>query len=724
MRRGRAASAPRRGCLWRGGGRGGGGGGAAGAAAMAPFPEEVDVFTAPHWRMKQLVGRYCDKLSKTNFSNNNDFRALLQSLYATFKEFKMHEQIENEYIIGLLQQRSQTIYNVHSDNKLSEMLSLFEKGLKNVKNEYEQLNYAKQLKERLEAFTRDFLPHMKEEEEVFQPMLMEYFTYEELKDIKKKVIAQHCSQKDTAELLRGLSLWNQAEERQKFFKYSVDEKSDKEAEVSEQSTGIAHLPPEVMLSIFSYLNPQELCRCSQVSTKWSQLAKTGSLWKHLYPVLWARGDWYSGPATELDTEPDEEWVKNRKDESRAFQEWDEDADIDESESAEESIAINIAQMEKRLLHGLIHNVLPYVGPSVKTLVLAYSSAVSSKMVRQILELCPNLEHLDLTQTDISDSAFDSWSWLGCCQTLRHLDLSGCEKITDVALEKISRALGILTNHQSGLLETSASKDTSAPWKDKDIPVQSTKPYARVPDLTDKGFGGEIDNEHPWTTKPASAGNFTSPSVWMLDAEDLADIEDAVEWRHRNVESLCVVETASSLSCSSSCCYGRDLAGLRTSVCWQQQCASPAFAYCGHSYCCAATALRTMASLPGPPALCRSAARTRPPREKDSVSPGSEQSGQETGRGLLFLSLSGCYQVTDHGLRALTLRGGLPYLEHLNLSGCLTVTGAGLQDLVSACPSLNDEYFYYCDNINGPHADTASGCQNLQCGFRACCRSGE
>lgn len=25
---------------------------------------------------------------------------------------------------------------------------------------------------------------------------------------------------------------------------------------------------------------------------------------------------------------------------------------------------------------------------------------------------------------------------------------------------------------------------------------------------------------------------------------------------------------------------------------------------------------------------------------------------------------------------------------------------------------------------GPHADKASGCQNLQCGFRACCRSGE
>lgn len=45
---------------------------------------------------------------------------------------------------------------------------------------------------------------------------------------------------------------------------------------------------------------------------------------------WWVGDWYNGPAADTETEPDEEWVKNRKDESRAFQEWDEDADIDES----------------------------------------------------------------------------------------------------------------------------------------------------------------------------------------------------------------------------------------------------------------------------------------------------------------------------------------------------------------------------------------------------------
>lgn len=45
------------------------------AAAMAPFPEEVDVFTAPHWRMKQLVGLYCDKVTACGASCSGAARA-------------------------------------------------------------------------------------------------------------------------------------------------------------------------------------------------------------------------------------------------------------------------------------------------------------------------------------------------------------------------------------------------------------------------------------------------------------------------------------------------------------------------------------------------------------------------------------------------------------------------------------------------------------------------
>lgn len=60
-------------------------------------------------------------------------------------------------------------------------------------------------------------------------MLMQYFSYEELKDIKKQVIEQHCSQQQwdcAAEVLKGFSLWSQAEELQKAFKYADHEKTD------------------------------------------------------------------------------------------------------------------------------------------------------------------------------------------------------------------------------------------------------------------------------------------------------------------------------------------------------------------------------------------------------------------------------------------------------------------------------------------------------------------
>lgn len=36
--------------------------GAADGVAMAPFPDEVDVFTGPHWRMKQLVELYSEEV--------------------------------------------------------------------------------------------------------------------------------------------------------------------------------------------------------------------------------------------------------------------------------------------------------------------------------------------------------------------------------------------------------------------------------------------------------------------------------------------------------------------------------------------------------------------------------------------------------------------------------------------------------------------------------------
>ena len=90
---------------------------------------------------------------------------------------------------------------------------------------------------------------------------------------------------------------------------------------------------------------------------------------------------------------------------------------------------------------------------------------------------------------------------------------------------------------------------------------------------------------------------------------------------------------------------------------------------------------------------------------------------------LLVVFAGQWQVLC-ACRALARIGVYPRLKFLDLSGCLRLTGDGIDELVGACPALADGQLYYCDNIDGPLADTAGGCKNLECSSRACCRSGQ
>jgi len=51
------------------------------------------------------------------------------------------------------------------------------------------------------------------------------------------------------------------------------------------------LPPEIILKVFKYLSPRDLCRCAQVHSLFSKVAYDGSLWRHLHPVEWLTGRW-------------------------------------------------------------------------------------------------------------------------------------------------------------------------------------------------------------------------------------------------------------------------------------------------------------------------------------------------------------------------------------------------------------------------------------------------
>ena len=84
-----------------------------------------------------------------------------------------------------------------------------------------------------------------------------------------------------------------------YLKISPDDNCDKASKPrpSDPTTGstpsgpspLLQLPPEVLLSILSYLSPSQLLSLSHLHSKLNALAFDGSLWQHLHPVRWAQG---------------------------------------------------------------------------------------------------------------------------------------------------------------------------------------------------------------------------------------------------------------------------------------------------------------------------------------------------------------------------------------------------------------------------------------------------
>lgn len=248
----------------------------------------------------------------------------------------------------------------------------------------------------------------------------------------------------------------------------------------------------------------------------------------------------------------------------------------------------------------------------------------------------------------------SWSSLGACLSLEHLDLSGCEKITDHTLKKLSFGLGDLTPFTCF---DKRSDRRAKLLKNSPMPIMLM----------------EERNLHPVGQKRQAiifkqgTGHWgaacTPTEVWVLDTSDLADIEDAAEWSRRGGMSLPEAESfvEAQLVGGSCCCRRSRRRGHRTGSSasyLHQQYAMSGEMFCGHSTCCTGDmALRTLNGPESGTTTTTTTSSTAEFRTKCS-SFGSLQclehenrTGQsEAKRTLRFLSLSGCYQVTDLGLR--------------------------------------------------------------------------
>ncbi|XP_057296760.1 F-box/LRR-repeat protein 5-like [Hydractinia symbiolongicarpus] len=533
--------------------------------------EDVDLFTIPHNRMKHILHRASDKVKCTDFSCVASFRTLLSELLKTFTELKHHEEIENKYIMKILKRRLQgealkkLLVHLHAHSHISDILNQVRKTEREVEEGFVRDLRVQGLKlnEALQEFFEEYLPHMVEEEQVLQPMLMQFLPPDELRHIKEIVIRLH-ELKD----LKEKRLVAEQSFNCSFGCLSISEETishDFQHDTEQARQLIKCLPPEMLMNIFSYLNPKDLCHTAQVCKQWSECAMNGDLWSVLHPARWARGDWCFGIGANsddcnCDCQPNYDLVtfSDFADEKIGDNscENDDSSSSSSSTDGEESVH-ELVKKEKRILNGLSRYLLPKNGRYVKTFVLECSKAITNGMIFRILSHCRNLEHLDISQTIISDLGLLGLFKAGCTK-LQYLDVSGCKNVTDKTLIKLSIALG-----------------------------KSKK----------EGFYRQKD-------------------------------------------------------------------------------------------CCKKVYKNTSSEI----------------------------------RRLHTLRLSGCYQITDAGLRALSKYGGLPKLRHLDLSGCLNVSADGLSELIDQCPSIESSELFYCDNIEGPYADVAAGCQNGGCLNRFCCRS--
>ena len=144
---------------------------------MTPKHDETNVFKIPHGRMMQLVNTCNNKLFVTDFANSDALIRLLTNLQGVFKEFRKHEEIENEFIMKKLKSKlkalaihNSAVCNCHTEDEFTPLLDLVDKGYLHVnktKTNSEKINFGIKLRKALNQFTKRFVPHMKEEEEVY-----------------------------------------------------------------------------------------------------------------------------------------------------------------------------------------------------------------------------------------------------------------------------------------------------------------------------------------------------------------------------------------------------------------------------------------------------------------------------------------------------------------------------------------------------------------------------
>ncbi|KAK7086648.1 hypothetical protein SK128_020103 [Halocaridina rubra] len=735
---------------------------------MAPrnYPDEIDVFTVPHSRMKELVNIYTQKVQCINFRDGREVVSLLHDLGTTLYEFKSHESIENIFIMDQLKNRlkqhqihNSAVCDCHNDNRLADVLHLVRTGTKvREQGVVERLTFCQELQRAFDEFVTNFLTHMEEEEQVFQPLLVEYFEYDELKILKDIVLKEHeyvkerhCYEKahdeepetcDVVKDLRDLDwdlfcLSEESLEHDHCLPSQTDTRdigvtvSEPPVDLPLSSTNkpsfplpweeyeAPTLPFEVLEEIFQYMSPQDLGRCAQVCNSWNNAAYSPSLWKAIFPVQWARGIWDWNDVCLVNILEDEAQNK-RKSECHKV---DEDKDVDEAEEQN-----HLAIKEQFVLEELVNWVLPRVGHGVKTLVVDAGLGITSRPLHHALILCPNIVYISAAYTHIDYYLFKGLWLTGALRHLQHLDLRGCEFIDDDALECLARCAApnhpfliseathipgdihdntlfyIDSSNEISLCEPVLSHDESILQHNYCTCYQTKSCFHRHSNTYSNNFCHSNIQSNPRSGKMTMTVNH--PNSYFFDTNCSP-----------RLNSLC--ENDKQALAPFSCDSNFDNSKMPLSLS-QERDIEEICCRSGH-FMSSENNIRSWDCFRRRN-VCHSNGnlnnfeRQHIPYECNPSSVGLVE--------LKYLNLSGCWRITDEGLLAMVDAGVVNSIYHLDLSGCYQLTGEGLKAFVSYSRALNGRNLFYCDNIiDGPYPLQANGCNNLCNPVRVCCRNG-
>ena len=225
---------------------------------------------------------------------------------------------------------------------------------------------------------------MEEEESLFQPLLMQYFTEDELTQLHIKIIELH----------------------QTLFTPPLPHKYN----IQNDYCHMLSVPNEVIVRILSRLDVRSLLRVSQSCRRLQILSFTPTLWKHLQVTNWISKVYNNHiPPNVIQTQHPPE-------------------------------SFELAERAQTILKYIIRKVLPLCGHSIETLVFNNIQSVRSNMLLTILEACPNLQHIDFSNTNIDDFVFGQPYLALKLPNLIHIDLTNCPSVTDKTLQRLSRAM--------------------------------------------------------------------------------------------------------------------------------------------------------------------------------------------------------------------------------------------------------------------------------------------